>query len=170
MNGSLWLLYLGLFIFTLAAVGIGLSISALSLNMQQAMLYTFLLIMPMMLLSGLLTPVRNMPEVLQIADLCQSAAFWHEIWCAAFTSKAQGCSEVAFNFIPCWASRPSRCRWPPGCFATVLLEEDRCHAKIPRLHLATTFRACACVLRAGRRPGRLHGGARLLRPKSSGSG
>ena len=32
--------------------------------MQQAMLYTFMIIMPLMLLSGLLTPVRNMPEIL----------------------------------------------------------------------------------------------------------
>jgi ABC-2 type transport system permease protein len=61
MEGSYWLLYLGLVSFTGAAVGIGLSISALSVSMQQAMLYTFLIIMPLMLLSGLLTPVRNMP-------------------------------------------------------------------------------------------------------------
>ena len=66
MRGSVWLLYLGLAMFTLASVGIGLSISAVSLNMQQAMLYTFMLIMPLMLLSGLLTPVRNMPAILQI--------------------------------------------------------------------------------------------------------
>src|SRR5690606_6338511 len=59
MNGSVGLLYMGLVIFTIASVGVGLSISALSLTMQQAMLYTFLLIMPLMLLSGLLTSVRN---------------------------------------------------------------------------------------------------------------
>jgi ABC-2 type transport system permease protein len=60
-----WLLYRDWSFSPCATVGIGLSISALSLNMQQAMLYTFLLIMPLMLLSGLLTPVRNMPERLQ---------------------------------------------------------------------------------------------------------
>ena len=43
--------------------------------MQQAMLYTFLLIMPLMLLSGLLTPVRNMPEVLQIATYVNPLRF-----------------------------------------------------------------------------------------------
>ena len=67
MAGSPWLLYLGLVVFTIAAVGLGLSISALAVNMQQAMLYTFLLIMPLMLLSGLITPVRNMPVALQVA-------------------------------------------------------------------------------------------------------
>src|SRR3546814_14962901 len=45
MNGSYWLLYLGLLSFTGAGVGLGLSISAVSVTMQQAMLYTFLIIM-----------------------------------------------------------------------------------------------------------------------------
>src|SRR3546814_18034035 len=67
MNGSYWLLYLGLLSFTGAGVGLGLSISAVSVTMQQAMLYTFLIIMPLMLLSGLLTPVHNLPDALQVA-------------------------------------------------------------------------------------------------------
>ncbi len=36
--------------FTVAIVGIGLSISAVSANMQQAMLYTFVLLMPLVLI------------------------------------------------------------------------------------------------------------------------
>jgi ABC-2 type transport system permease protein len=98
-NGSLWLLYLGLFTFTGAAVGIGLSISALSLNMQQAMLYAFLLIMPLMLLSGLLTPVRNMPEILQIATYVNPLRFGMEIVRRVYLEGAS-LREVAFNFIP----------------------------------------------------------------------
>lgn len=65
MVGSLITLYTGLLMFNIACVGIGLSISALSTNMHQAMLYTFVLIMPLMLLSGLATPVENMPDLLQ---------------------------------------------------------------------------------------------------------
>lgn len=64
-QGALPTLYTGLFLFTLASVGIGLSISAVSLNMQQAMLYTFVLLMPLMLLSGFATPLTNMPELMQ---------------------------------------------------------------------------------------------------------
>lgn len=79
MNGSVWLLYAGLIVFNIAAVGVGLSVSAVSLNMQQAMLYTFLLIMPLMLLSGLLTPVKNMPEVLQIATYANPLRFGMDI-------------------------------------------------------------------------------------------
>lgn len=75
MAGSLGTLYIGLTAFILAAVGIGLSISALALNMQQAMLYTFVLMMPMMLLSGLTTPVATMPHALQIATLVNPLRF-----------------------------------------------------------------------------------------------
>lgn len=75
LAGSLWTLYAGLALFTLASVGIGLSISALAANMQQAMLYTFALVMPMMLLSGLTTPVRNMPEFLQLLTLANPLRF-----------------------------------------------------------------------------------------------
>jgi ABC-2 type transport system permease protein len=75
MAGSLVTLYAGLLMFTIASVGIGLSISAVSANMQQAMLYTFVLIMPLILLSGLTTPVSNMPHALQIATLANPLRF-----------------------------------------------------------------------------------------------
>ena len=63
--GSVLTLYLGLIVFTASSVGLGLAISAISANMQQAMLYSFVLLMPLMLLSGLMTPVKNMPTALQ---------------------------------------------------------------------------------------------------------
>ena len=69
MAGSLLTLYAGLFLFTTASVSIGLTISALVANMQQAMFYTFILIMPMILLSGLTTPIENMPTVLQYGTM-----------------------------------------------------------------------------------------------------
>jgi ABC-2 type transport system permease protein len=99
MNGSVWLLYLGLVTFTVAAVGLGLSISALSLTMQQAMLYTFLLIMPLMLLSGLLTPVRNMPQVLQVATYANPLRFGMSIVRRVYLEGA-GLADVALDFIP----------------------------------------------------------------------
>lgn len=98
-NGSVWLLYLGLVSFTGAAVGIGLSISALSLNMQQAMLYTFLLIMPLMLLSGLLTSVKNMPQVLQVATLVNPLRFGVDLVRRVYLEGA-GFRAVALDFVP----------------------------------------------------------------------
>jgi ABC-2 type transport system permease protein len=64
-QGSLLTLYVGMTCFVLASVGIGLMVSAVSYTMQQAMLFSFLLIMPFALLSGLTTPLRNMPVALQ---------------------------------------------------------------------------------------------------------
>ncbi|MGA2187325.1 MAG: ABC transporter permease [Steroidobacteraceae bacterium] len=63
--GSYLTLFAGLMLFLLAAVGIGLLISAVAQTMQQAMLYSMLLIMPFSLLSGLTTPLSSMPPAVQ---------------------------------------------------------------------------------------------------------
>ena len=63
--GSIVTLFSGLLIFLLAAIGIGLLLSAVAATMQQAMLSSLLFIMPFSLLSGLTTPVSNMPSALQ---------------------------------------------------------------------------------------------------------
>ena len=68
-QGSLFTLYFGLLLFTTASVGIGLALSAFSATMQQAMLYTFVLLMPMMLLSGLTSAISNMPTAMQYITL-----------------------------------------------------------------------------------------------------
>ena len=99
MAGSLLTLYAGLAIFTTASVGIGLSISALSSGMQQAMLYTFVLVMPMMLLSGLTTPVANMPEILQMATWANPLRFAIDLVRRVYLEGA-GLGEVAADLIP----------------------------------------------------------------------
>ncbi|HEX2244051.1 MAG TPA: ABC transporter permease, partial [Gammaproteobacteria bacterium] len=48
--GSFITLYAGLGVFLLAAIGIGLLLSSVAATMQQAMLFSFLLIMPFSLL------------------------------------------------------------------------------------------------------------------------
>jgi ABC-2 type transport system permease protein len=67
--GSFVTLFAGLTLFLLAAVGIGLLVSSVVATMQQAMLFTFVLLMPFTLLSGLTTPISAMPEMLQNATL-----------------------------------------------------------------------------------------------------
>ncbi len=67
--GSFVTLYAGLCLFVIAAVGVGLFVSALSATMQQAMLFSFVLVMPFILLSGLATPIGNMPVVFQYLTL-----------------------------------------------------------------------------------------------------
>jgi ABC-2 type transport system permease protein len=67
--GSYPALYAGLGLFLLAAVGVGLLVSSVVANMQQAMLFSFVLVMPFTLLSGLTTPISNMPPFVQYLTL-----------------------------------------------------------------------------------------------------
>jgi len=67
--GSFFTLYAGLSVFLMAAVGMGLLLSSVARTMQQAMLFSFLIIMPFALLSGLTTPVSSMPVLLQQVTL-----------------------------------------------------------------------------------------------------
>jgi ABC-2 type transport system permease protein len=77
--GSFLTLYAGLSLFLLAAIGIGLLVSAVSATMQQAMLYSFLVMMPFALLSGLATPLSSMPQVLQYVTLVNPLRYAIEI-------------------------------------------------------------------------------------------
>lgn len=99
MNGSLTLLYFGLFAFNIAVVGVGLSISAIALNMQQAMLYTFFLIMPLTLLSGLLTPVQNMPKVLNWLTYANPLRFGIDLVQRVYLEGASF-AQVKWDFVP----------------------------------------------------------------------
>ncbi len=68
LNGSVWLLYLGVAVFLFSISGIGLfisAISAISATQQQAILGSFVFLLPSFLLSGFATPVENMPQWLQ---------------------------------------------------------------------------------------------------------
>lgn len=99
MAGSLATLYTGLTFFTVASVGIGLSISAVSANMQQAMLYGFMLNMPLILLSGLATPIRNMPQFLQVATLVNPLRFAIDLVQRVYL-EGVGLFEVIHDLIP----------------------------------------------------------------------
>lgn len=86
--GSLVLLYLGLGLFLTAAIGIGLFLSSIARNMQQAMILTFVLLLPFMLLSGLMTPTDNMPEVLRYFTLINPLRYAIDITRAVYLEGA----------------------------------------------------------------------------------
>ncbi|MCB0308223.1 MAG: ABC transporter permease [Bdellovibrionales bacterium] len=65
MRGSFLLLFLSAFAFTCTAVAMGTLISTFCKNQQQASLASFLVIFPMMMFSGLMFPVENMPFYLR---------------------------------------------------------------------------------------------------------
>ncbi len=64
-TGSLSLFFLSQLIFVSAISGFGLFISSLCSTQQQAMLGTFVFMIPSTLLSGFATPIENMPVWLQ---------------------------------------------------------------------------------------------------------
>lgn len=64
-TGSFLLFVLSLFVFICSIGGVGLFISSLSATQQQAMLGTFVVMVPSVLLSGFATPIENMPTWLQ---------------------------------------------------------------------------------------------------------
>ena len=97
--GSLPLFYFALLIFVLSSTGIGLTISAIADNMQQVLVYVFVLILPLALLSGIVTPIRNMPEALQILTYADPLRFAVECVRRIYLEGA-GFYDIAPNFIP----------------------------------------------------------------------
>ncbi len=63
--GSLPLLFALALVFILTSLGLGLLISTISQTQQQALLTSFFIMMPAVLLSGFMFPIRNMPWIIQ---------------------------------------------------------------------------------------------------------
>jgi ABC-2 type transport system permease protein len=66
VQGSILLLYVVSMIYIFGNLGIALLISVSAKTQQQAMLTTFLILLPSILLSGFIFPIRNMPWIIQI--------------------------------------------------------------------------------------------------------
>jgi ABC-2 type transport system permease protein len=62
MRGSIPLVFAGAAIYLVAALGVGLWISTLAETQQQAMFVAFFVMMIYLLMSGLFTPLRSMPQ------------------------------------------------------------------------------------------------------------
>jgi ABC-2 type transport system permease protein len=65
MRGSLLLVFVSLMIFLLSFLALGLFISTISRNQQQALVTTFFFTFPIILLSGFIFPIANMPRIIQ---------------------------------------------------------------------------------------------------------
>jgi len=98
IRGNLLLLLLGTTLFLMNTLGVGLLISTFSETQQQAMMSTFFVFFPAMLLSGFAFPIANMPEAVQWATLVNPLRYflvivraiflkgvgldilWHQMW------------------------------------------------------------------------------------------
>lgn len=66
VKGSVTFLLISSFVFILSTLGLGLFVSTVSKTQQQAMMLAiFLVMMPMVFLSGFAFPIENMPAVIQ---------------------------------------------------------------------------------------------------------
>ncbi|MBW2058711.1 MAG: ABC transporter permease [Deltaproteobacteria bacterium] len=65
IRGNLALLFLSTSVYLLSALGTGLFISTISQTQQQAMMTNFFFFSPMVLLSGFVFPIANMPKAVQ---------------------------------------------------------------------------------------------------------
>ena len=99
MAGSPVTLYLGLAPYMLAIVGIGLSISALAPNMQQAILWTNMFMMPMILLSGFTTPVKSMPVPLQHIMMLNPMRYGIDLARRVYL-EGVGVAAITYDIIP----------------------------------------------------------------------
>ncbi len=106
--GSFVTLYISFTLFLLAAVGIGLLISSVVATMQQALLFTFVLVLPFTLLSGFTTPISSMPNVLQAVTLINPLRYAINLTHRTYLEGA-GLSDLVSEY------------WPLSIIATVTL-------------------------------------------------
>jgi len=65
-RGSVLLLFFGTFLYILSTLGLGLFVSTISKTQQQAMMLAiFVVLLPMIFLSGFSFPIENMPQFIQ---------------------------------------------------------------------------------------------------------
>ena len=89
MRGSLPALALGTFLYLCSTLAVGLLVSTLSQNQQQAFLGGFLFALPAILLSGVMTPVRSMPEWLQWVTVANPCRWYAELARAVLLKSAR---------------------------------------------------------------------------------
>jgi len=79
IRGSLPLLGLGTLLYLFSTVGLGLFISTVSRSQQQAFMGGFFVMMPAILLSGVMTPVENMPAWLKPLAYLNPVKYYVEV-------------------------------------------------------------------------------------------
>jgi ABC-2 type transport system permease protein len=80
LRGSLTLLMFLSLLYLLNTLGLGLLVSTMVRTQQQAMMFcAFLLMVPMIYLSGLIFPIENMPPVFQHASLAIPVRYYGNV-------------------------------------------------------------------------------------------
>jgi ABC-2 type transport system permease protein len=96
--GSLAVLLLASLLYILGTLGIGLLISTVSRTQQEAFMTSFLVFMPVLLLSGFMFPVASMPELFQWLTFANPLRHYLEIVRGVFL-KGAGIGALAPQFL-----------------------------------------------------------------------
>src|SRR6185436_1338110 len=96
---SIALLYAAMVGYPLGVIGVGLFVSSLARTQQQAILYSFMFMVPAMLLSGFASPVEHMPDWLQTLTVANPVRHLRVIVNRLFL-KALPPPEVALRLRP----------------------------------------------------------------------
>ena len=83
-RGSLLLLFVASLLYVMACLGMGLLISTVSKTQQEAFMSSFLVFMPALLLSGFMSPMSSMPEIVQDITILNPIRHYIEIVRAIF--------------------------------------------------------------------------------------
>jgi ABC-2 type transport system permease protein len=76
LRGSILLLYASIVVYLAAVIGVGLFVSSLCRTQQQAILGTFVFMVPATTLSGFASPIENMPDWMQTATLANPLRYF----------------------------------------------------------------------------------------------
>jgi ABC-2 type transport system permease protein len=79
IRGSPSVFLAGTLLYLMTTLGVGLLISTMSATQQQAFLGGFLFAMPAIILSGVMTPIRAMPEWLQVVTRLNPLRYYVEV-------------------------------------------------------------------------------------------
>jgi ABC-2 type transport system permease protein len=98
-TGSPFWLAGGLILFIVSMVGIGLTVSSICQTQQQAILGTFTIAVPLVLISGFATPIENMPDWLQLVAAASPLKYYLIIVRGSFL-KTLPAADVLNNIWP----------------------------------------------------------------------
>ncbi|MCC6488560.1 MAG: ABC transporter permease [Candidatus Hydrogenedentes bacterium] len=93
VEGSILLLYVLAGVYVVGNLGLALFVSVSAATQQQALLTAFLLLMPGVLLSGFMFPIRNMPMLIQYATVLNPMR-WFLIILRGIVLKGEGIATL----------------------------------------------------------------------------
>jgi len=98
VRGPLLVLVIGTALYLMSTLGMGVLISTMARSQQQAILGGFFFIMPSIMLSGFISPIANMPEIIRLTTYGNPVRYYVEILRGNLL-KSAGFADLAFQLI-----------------------------------------------------------------------